>query len=74
MLDVVKIADEADVIINGYAVKKEEGSFRVFNLNNQEGVAVFKEDGVLIETNMDDIEITIARKHLMESLEFIGVA
>jgi len=74
MLDVVKIADEADVIINGYAVKKEEDSFRVFNLNNQEGVAVFKEDGVLIETNMDDIEITIARKHLMESLEFIGVA
>lgn len=74
MLDVVKIADEADVIINGYAVKKEEDSFRVFNLNNQEGVAVFKEDGVLIETNMDDIEITIARKYLMESLEFIGVA
>ena len=74
MLDVVKIADEADVIINGYAVKKEEDSFRVFNLNNQEDVAVFKEDGVLIETNMDDIEITIARKYLMESLEFIGVA
>ena len=74
MLDVEKIAQEADVIISGFAVKKEEDGFHVFDLNNRSGVAVFKEDQTLIETNMDDIELTSAKKILSESLEYIGVA
>lgn len=74
MLNVEEIAEAADVIISGYAVKKEDDGFHVFNLNNKEGVAVFKEDGTLIETNMDDIELTAAQKYLKESLGYIGVA
>lgn len=71
MLDVEKIANEADVIINGFAVKKEADGYHVFDLNNLNGVAVFKEDGVLIETNMDDIELAVAKNYLLSSLTYI---
>ena len=72
MLDISKIADEADVIISGFAVKEKEDSFFVYNLNNAEGVAVFIKDGTLAETNMDDIELAMAKKNLLESKKYIG--
>lgn len=72
MLDVTKIADEADVIINGLAVKEKEDGFYVYNLNNAEGVALFTKDGTLVETNMDDIELAMAQKTLTEGKKYIG--
>ena len=72
MLDISKIADEADVIISGFAVKEKEDGFYVYNLNNAEGVAFFTKDGTLVETNMDDIELTMAQKTLTESKKYIG--
>ena len=57
MPDLYKIAHDADVIDNGFAFKKIPEGISVFNLNNGYGAAVFKPDGTLIETNMDDIEI-----------------
>lgn len=71
MLDVIKIADEADVIISGFAVKEKENGFSVYNLNNAEGVALFTTDGTLVETNMDDIELAMAQKTLAESKKYI---
>ena len=71
MLDVIKIADEADVIISGFAVKEKENGFSVYNLNNAEGVALFTTDGTLVETNMDDIELAMAKKNLLESKKYI---
>lgn len=72
MLDISKIADEADVIISGFAVKEKEDGFYVYNLNNAEGVAFFTKDGTLVETNMDDIELTMAQKTLLASKKYIG--
>lgn len=72
MLDISKIADEADVIISGFAVKEKEDGFYVYNLNNAEGVALFTKDGTLVETNMDDIELAMAQKTLTESKKYIG--
>lgn len=57
MVDVKKVADEANVIVNGYAFTKCELGFRVLNLNNSESAAVFSKQGKLLETTMDDIEI-----------------
>ncbi len=71
MLDITKIADEADVIISGFAVKEKENGFSVYNLNNAEGVALFTTDGTLVETNMDDIELAMAKKNLLESKKYI---
>ena len=45
----------------------------IFYLNNGYGAAVFKPDGTLIETNMDDIEdieIVASKKHLQSCLKY----
>ena len=69
--DLYKIAHEADVIDNGFAFKKIPEGISVFNLNNGYGAAVFKPDGTLIETNMDDIEIAASKKHLQSCLKYM---
>ncbi len=72
MRDSRKIADEADVIICGYAVQRCEDGIRVINNSFPDGhVAVFREDGTLIETDMDDIEAGIARGYMLSSLKYM---
>lgn len=71
MPNVEMIADAADVIIAGYAMIKCEEGVRVFNLNNQRSAAVFQCDGTLVETNMDDIELVIAKEYFLSSLKYM---
>ena len=66
------IADEADVIIDGFAFSRGVHGIRVFNLNNGKGAAEFMEDGTMIETNMDDIELVIAKEHLAGAMKYMG--
>ena len=59
-MDKIKqIADQADMIINGYAFTREKNRIRILNLNNPEKALVISEDGTVLETTMDDIEICI---------------
>lgn len=71
MPSIEMIADEADVIIGGYAISKCEEGLRVFNLNNKVSAAIFQKDGALVETNMDDIECEIARKYALSALSYM---
>ncbi len=71
MLDIKQEADKADVIIKGFAVQKCKEGFRILNLNNQFGAAVLQEDGTLVETNMDEIELSIARDCMFQSLKYM---
>lgn len=71
MIDLQKIADEADVIISGYALTKCEEGIRLFDLNNGEGVAVFMPDGTLVESNMDDIELAVAKKYYNKGAKYM---
>jgi hypothetical protein len=71
MPDLEKIADDADVIISGYAITKCAEGFQIFNLNNAVGAAVFQKDGTLVETNMDDIELVIARDYMLSGLKYM---
>lgn len=64
MVDIHKIAAEADVIIDGYAFLRMESGYRVMNLNVPDKVTVFAPDGSILETTMNDIELHIAQKHL----------
>ena len=66
-----KIANDAEVIIDGFAVEKVEQGFRVFDLNNGKGIAIFLNDGTLMETNMDEIELVIAKERLNQSIKYI---
>lgn len=74
MVDVETIASNADVIICGFAFLSENDFIKVVNLNNAHGVAVFKLDGTLVETNMDPVEQSIARGYLSNALEYMETA
>ncbi|MDO4537220.1 MAG: hypothetical protein Q4B54_03580 [Coriobacteriales bacterium] len=73
MLDVDALADQAEVIIGGFAAIPYQGGYKIANLNNAYGVAVFTPDGMLVETNMDDVELSIARKVLAETISYAEV-
>ena len=71
MIDIEKIAEQADVIISGYAFIKNQDDIKVVNLNNCKSVAVFQCDQTMIETNMDEIELEIVKKYLSSSLKYM---
>lgn len=51
-----EIADRADMIIRGYAFTRDGDMIRVFNLNDKESSMVISPDGIMLETNMNEIE------------------
>lgn len=59
------------MIVCGFAYKKQSDGVHIFNLNNERGVVVISADGSLIETNMDDIEFSIAQKHYLENAKYM---
>ena len=66
-----EIADRADMIVNGYAFTKEENVVRVLHLESPHNAAVLSEDGNVIETNMDDIELALIGKYYERNRKFL---
>lgn len=56
MVDIKKVADEAEGIIDGYAFSRFEGGYRVLNLNAPDKATVFAADGSVLETTMNDFD------------------
>lgn len=71
MPDIKTVADKADVIINGYAFTRNEDRIQVLNLNSPDKAAVFSADGQVLETTMDDIELSIASRYLQQNLKYM---
>lgn len=71
MPDIKTIADEADLIINGYAFTRHEDGIRVLNLNCPDNAVVFDAKGETLETTMDDIEISIASRYLRQNMKYM---
>lgn len=71
MPDLKKISDDADMIVNGFAYKKTDEGIKIFDLNDGVGAAVISSDGSLIETNMDDIEFSIAKKNYLSNAKYM---
>ena len=71
MPDIKTVADRADVIINGYAFTRNEERIQVLNLNSPDKAAVFSTDGQVLETTMDDIELSIASRYLQQNLKYM---
>ena len=71
MPDIKNVADKADVTINGYAFTRNEDRIQVLNLNCPNKAAVFSSDGQMLETTMDDIELSIASRYLQQSLKYM---
>lgn len=65
------IADNADVIVNGYAFTKSDDRIFVLNLNKPDRAAVLRSSGEVLETSMDDIELSIVTEYLQRNLKYI---
>ncbi len=59
MCNVIEIADTAELIVNGYAFTKDGRNIKILNLNRPYKSAYIREDGEVLETSMDDIELDI---------------
>ena len=71
MPDVKTIADKANIIVNGYAFTRVGDRIHVLNLNSPDKAVVFSIDGEVLETSMDDIELSIASRYLQQNLKYM---
>lgn len=74
MRDIIQVAKDADMIINGYAFTLDQGVIRVLNLNAPESAAVLTKNGDVLETTMDDIELQIVRDYLSSNMKYMEAA
>lgn len=59
MPNIKDIADNADMIVSGYAFTKDDAIIRVLNLSSPDKAIVLDKNGEMLETTMDDIDIDI---------------
>ena len=71
MPDIKDIADKADIIVNGYAFTRADDGIHVLNLNSPDKAVVFSADGEVLETTMDDIELSIASRYLQQNMKYM---
>ena len=71
MSEIEKIAQRADFIVNGYSFFCQGSMVRVLNLNNPACAAVLSRNGDVLETSMDDIELSIVQKYWEKNKEFV---
>ena len=71
MPDINDIADNANMIINGYAFTRKNECIHVLNLHCPNKAVVFSTDGDVLETTMDNIEISIANRYLKQNLKYM---
>ena len=64
------IAENSDLVLNGYAVTLDNGNFRVINLKTGKAAYIMA-SGELSETNMDEVESAIAMRIVSENRRYI---
>ena len=69
----IEIAESADLILNGYAVTRDGGNFKVVNLRTGKAAYILP-SGELSETNMDDVEAEISICIVRENRRYICAA
>ena len=66
------IADNADMILAGYAfTKMANGVVRILNLENPEEACVLAADGTMVETTMNDITVLKVRSYYLKNKDFM---
>ena len=71
MPDIKAVADKADIIVNGYAFTRNGEYIQVLNLNCPNKAVVYGIDGDVLETTMDDIELSIASRYLQQNKKYM---
>ena len=54
--EIKEIANNANMVVGGYAFTKKNGVISVLNINNPKYAMVLSLEGKLLETNMEPIE------------------
>ena len=70
MSEIERIAQDADFIVNGYSFFYQNGQVRVLNLNNPVRAAVLNQTSEVLETSMDDIELSIVQAYWEKNKQF----
>ena len=65
-----EVADAADMVVNGYAYTRIEDNVRVLNLRTGK-VALVTSGHEVSETNMDDMDLGVAMRYLIENEQFM---
>ena len=68
-----QIADDAAMIVKGYAFSYKDDFISVLNLNNPSRAMLISKDGEIIESNTDEIEEALILKIWNEDKEFMEV-
>ena len=71
MSEIEKVAQLADFIVNGYSFICENTQIRILNLNDTSRAAVLDLNGEVLETSMDDIEISIVQAYWEKNKQFV---
>lgn len=69
--EIDNIADQANMIIAGYAFTKIENEIRVLNLNNTKEACVLSLDGEMYSTNMDDVTLSLVQAYYQKNRQFM---
>ena len=69
----IEIAENAALVLNGYAVTRDGDNFRVVNLRSGKAAYIMN-DGTLSETNMDNVESDIAIRIVLDNRRYITAA
>lgn len=71
--ELIDIAENAKMIVNGYAFSLDEDGFvRILNLEHPDSAMVVNMEGELINSNMDAIEQKIVMELCKKNLKFMG--
>lgn len=73
MPSVKRLADDADMIVNGYAFYITDMGYKIINLGNPLKSVNLSFDNDLLETTMDDIEISIVKKYLRKNKKYLEI-
>ena len=71
MGNIKALADQADMIVNGYAYIQMQGNFKVIHLDRPERYSLISPKGEILETNMYDIEIEIVKEYWLKNKKFL---
>ena len=71
MIDILKVADNADMVVSGYAFTRSECGIRVLNLNNPNSVAILSEEGELLAINTSNAEVKIMVDYFKRNREYM---
>ena len=70
MSEIEKVIQDADFVVNGYSFDCKSDTVRILNLNDMSKATVLSKSGDVLETSMDDIEISIVLAYWNKNKQF----